>query len=178
MAVLAINGVEEGSLGMVTTFCHHDYVKVEPPEVLSTLVQQDSPKPSVVVVKIFTNSPYLPQGSFSFPYLDVTSLSVGATTTQFPLAWLCLCRLPFILPLRLSCHIRGRKRGSKSIHSTKKHCGKVLRSTITCLILCCCQSPSSSHPYQEEIPQTEEGPSLSPDLMWLQIVTWAKAQLK
>ena len=78
---------------MVTTFCCHDQAKAEPTEVFSALVQQESPKPSVVVVKIFTNSPYLPWGSFSFPYLDVTTLSVGTLTTQFPLAQSCLCRL-------------------------------------------------------------------------------------
>ena len=60
MAVLVTDGVEEGSLGMVTTFCHHDQAKVESSEVLSTLCQWVSPKPSIVVVKIFANSPYLP----------------------------------------------------------------------------------------------------------------------
>ena len=94
MAVLVIDGVEQRSLGMVTTFCHHDHVKVEPLEVFSTLVQWDSPELSIVVMKIFTNSPYLPQGSFGFPYLDVTTLSVGVLTTQFPLAQLHLHRLP------------------------------------------------------------------------------------
>ena len=39
MAVLVTNGVEEGSLGMGTTFCHHDQVKVEPLELLPTLLQ-------------------------------------------------------------------------------------------------------------------------------------------
>ena len=59
-AVLITNGVEEGSLGMMTTFCCHDQAKVESLEVLSTLHQQDSPEPSMVVVRIFANSPYLP----------------------------------------------------------------------------------------------------------------------
>ena len=62
VAVLIINRVEEGSLGMVTTFCHHAQAKVESSEALSTLHQWDSPKPSIVVVKIFANSPYLPWG--------------------------------------------------------------------------------------------------------------------
>ena len=39
MAVLVTGGVEEGSLSMVTTFCHHDQAKVEPSEVLSILIQ-------------------------------------------------------------------------------------------------------------------------------------------
>ena len=49
-----------GSLDMVTTFCHHDQAKVESLEAISNLCQWDPPKPSVVVVKIFANSPYLP----------------------------------------------------------------------------------------------------------------------
>ena len=81
MTVLITNGVEEGSLGMVTTFCHHDEAKVESSEVLSILHQSDSPKLSVVVVKIFTNSPYLPWWYSSILYPDVTSLSSGALTT-------------------------------------------------------------------------------------------------
>ena len=30
IAVLVTNGVEEGSLDMVTTFCHHDQMKMKP----------------------------------------------------------------------------------------------------------------------------------------------------
>ena len=62
VAVLVMDREEEESLGMVTTFCHHDQAKVESLEVLSTLLQQDCPKLSIVVVKIFANSPYLPRG--------------------------------------------------------------------------------------------------------------------
>ena len=57
MAVLITDGVQEGSLGMVATFCYHDQAEVESSEVLFTLCQWDSPKLSRAVVKIFTNSP-------------------------------------------------------------------------------------------------------------------------
>ena len=77
MAILVTDGVGEGGLGMITTFSHHDQAKVEPSEALSTLVQCDSPKSSVVVVTIFTNSLYLQWGSFSFPYLDISAFSEG-----------------------------------------------------------------------------------------------------
>ena len=43
MAVLVTDGVKEGSLGMVTTFCHHNQAKVETSEVLSNLLKWDSP---------------------------------------------------------------------------------------------------------------------------------------
>ena len=62
-------------------------------DALSNLVQQDSPEPGVAVVKVLTNLPHLPQGSFGFPYLDITTLSKGASTTQFPLTLLHLLRL-------------------------------------------------------------------------------------
>ena len=69
VVVLITDGVEEGSLGMVTTFCCHDQARVESSEVLFTLWQQDSPKPSVVLAKMFANSPYLPRGlSASFTW--------------------------------------------------------------------------------------------------------------
>ena len=42
MMVLITDSMEEGSLGMVTTFCQHDQAKVESSEVLSILCQLDS----------------------------------------------------------------------------------------------------------------------------------------
>ena len=74
MVVIATDGVGEGNLGMVTTFCCHDEAKVEASKALSALHQHDLPEPSVVVVMRFTNSPYLPWGSFGFLYLDMTTL--------------------------------------------------------------------------------------------------------
>ena len=93
MMILVADGVGEGILGMATIFCCSDQAKVEPLVGISTLFQWDSPELGIVVVKIFTNLPYVPWGSFGFPYLDITTLSVGTSTTQFPLTQLCLCRL-------------------------------------------------------------------------------------
>ena len=93
MVVLVTDGVGEGNLGMMTTFCHHDQAKMEASEALSALHQQDSPESCVVVVRRFTNSHYLPLGSFGFLYLEVTTLFRGTSSTRFPLDWLCLCRL-------------------------------------------------------------------------------------
>ena len=62
MVIFITDGVGEGYLGMVTTFCHHHQAKVEASEMLSALHQCDSLEPSVVVVWRFTNSPYLPWG--------------------------------------------------------------------------------------------------------------------
>ena len=90
---MVTNGVDEGSLGMVTIFCHSDQAKVEPLAMLSTLLQWDSPELGVVVMKIFTNSPYFPWGSIGLPFLDIATLSEAISTVQFPLSWLCLHQL-------------------------------------------------------------------------------------
>ena len=82
-----------GILAMVTIFCCTDQTKLEPSVTLLTFFQWYSPELHMVVVKIFTNVPYFPWGSISFPYLAVTVLSVGASNTQFPLAQLHLIRL-------------------------------------------------------------------------------------
>ena len=88
-----MDGISKGKLGMITTFYRSDQAKVEPSDTHSTLVQWDSSKPGVVGVKVFTNLPHLPKGSYGSPYLDITTLSVSTLTTQLPLALVCLCRL-------------------------------------------------------------------------------------
>ena len=93
MVVLVMDRVRDRNLGMVTTFCHHNQAKVEACEALSVLHQHDSPEPSMIVVRRFTNSPYLLWGSFGFLYLDVTTFSGGTSSSQFPLDQLCACRL-------------------------------------------------------------------------------------
>ena len=84
MVVLVTDWVEEGSLGMVATFCHHDQAKMEPSEVLSTLLQHDSPKLSSVVVKIFANPPYFPQGVFWLPLSGCNHSSSGHISHPIP----------------------------------------------------------------------------------------------
>ena len=93
MAIFITNGVNEWSLGMETICCHSDQAKVEPLVMLPTLVQWDSHQLAMVVMKIFTNSPYFPWGSFGLLFLDIATLSEGASTIRFPLSQLCLCWL-------------------------------------------------------------------------------------
>ena len=106
LVILVMDDAGKGRLGMITIFCRSDQAKVEPLDTISTLVQWDSPMSGVVVVKVYTNSPYLPCGSFNPPYLDVTTLSVSTLTTNFPLSLLCLHRL---LSLRSSFCKRKRE---------------------------------------------------------------------
>ena len=79
MVILVTDGVGEGNLGMVTTFCHHDQAKMGASDALYALHQCNSLEPSVAVVRRYTNSPYIPQGSSHFLYLDVSTLSGGAS---------------------------------------------------------------------------------------------------
>ena len=85
MAILITDGVGKGDLGKVTTFCSHNQVKMEASEVLTTLHQCDSPGPSVFVVRRYTNTPFIPQGTSRLLYLNVSDLPRGASSTQFPL---------------------------------------------------------------------------------------------
>ena len=57
LAILVTDSICEAKLGMITIFCRTDQVKVEPSDVLSALVQWDSPEPDVIVMKVFINSP-------------------------------------------------------------------------------------------------------------------------
>ena len=98
MGILVTDGVGEGKLGMMTVFCHSDRVKVEPSFMLLTLVRQDSHEPFMVVMKIFSTSPYFQWRSFSLPFLNIATLSEGTPTIQFPLSWLHLCQLLLYLP--------------------------------------------------------------------------------
>ena len=91
LAILITDGVREGKFGMVTVFCHPHQAKIEACDALSTLHQRDSSEPSVVVVRRYSNTPYIPTGMSHSLYLDVDSLSGGASSTQFPLDRLCLC---------------------------------------------------------------------------------------
>ena len=93
MVILITDGVGEGNLGMVSIFCHHDQNKMEALDTLSALHQCNSPKPSVVVVKRYTNTPYIPQGTSWLLYCDVSTLPGGASSVQFPLDCLHLQRL-------------------------------------------------------------------------------------
>ena len=83
MGILITDGVGEGHLGMVTTFCYHNQIKMEASDGLFALHQCDLPKPSVVLVKRYTNTPYIPQGTSTFLYADVGTLSRGTSSMKF-----------------------------------------------------------------------------------------------
>ena len=60
MVILITDGVEKENIGMVTVFCCHNPNKMEPSDAFPALCQCDTQEPSVVVVRRYTNTPYIP----------------------------------------------------------------------------------------------------------------------
>ena len=60
MVILVTDGMGEGNLGMVMTFCQNDQAKLEASDALSALCQHASLEPSVAVVRRYTNTPCIP----------------------------------------------------------------------------------------------------------------------
>ena len=84
-AILITDGIGEGDLDMMTAFCHPDQAKIEACDALSALC------PSVMLVRRYSNTPYIPRGTCCSLYLDVSTFSGGAASAQFPLDRLHLC---------------------------------------------------------------------------------------
>ena len=96
MVILIPNGVGKSYLGMVTVFCHPEQARIEACDALSALCQHNSCELSVVMVRRYSNTPYIPRGMSHSLYLDMSALSGGIAFTQFPLHRLGLCwLLPF-----------------------------------------------------------------------------------
>ena len=90
MVILITDGIGVRDLCMVMVFSHPDQARMDACNALSTLHQHDSSEPSVVVVRRYSNTPYIPRGISHSPYLDVGTFSGGIASAQFPLDRLCL----------------------------------------------------------------------------------------
>ena len=179
MTVLITDGVEGRSLGIVTTFCHHDQAK---DGVICSALHLTPMGLSLTkhsVVRIFANSHYLLWGSSSFLYLDVTTLSSGALTAQFPLDQLCLWQwLSYSPTLVILLHeAEDKELKFYPIHQEMlwESSEEDLHLSDPILLL---GPPSPFFIHQEESSGTEEGPSLSLALVQLQSMTWVRAQLE
>ena len=170
MVILVTDGLGEGNLGMVTTFCHHDQAKMEASDALSNLYQCDSLEQSVVVVRRYTNTPYIPHGSSCFLYLDVSTLSGGASSMQFSLDWLHLCRLLPYSDTEVGMEVFSYFQEALRQSSEDEH---HLSDPILLLVL-----SSASPPHQEENTQMEEGSGFHPAIKCFQSTSQAKVQLE
>ena len=61
MAILITDGVGKGDLGIVTTFCSHNQVKMEVFEMFATLHQYNPHESSVFMVRQYTNTLFIPK---------------------------------------------------------------------------------------------------------------------
>ena len=79
------NRVEESDLSLVKVFCHPDQARMDACDTLSALCQCDSSELSIVVVRRYSNTAYIPRGMSCALYLDMDTFSRGVASTQFPL---------------------------------------------------------------------------------------------
>ena len=86
--VLVIDSIREGDVRLVMTFCHNDQAKVEASDTILAVCQWDLSELSMVVVRRYTDMPYIPKGTSQPLYLDVSMLQWGTSSTQFPLSQL------------------------------------------------------------------------------------------
>ena len=179
MAILITDGVGKGDLGMVTTFCSHNQVKMESLEVLATLHQCNSPEPSVFIVWRYTNTPFIPWGISRLLYLNGSDLPGGTSSSQFPLNCLCLQNLlPYSKTKVLLPHGEG-EMGYRRYPFSQEVLWKCSEE------LCCLSNPVSlSMPSLAPPPHLEEGIHMegklgyNPALQYLQDFNQAIAQLK
>ena len=140
MVILVTDGVGEGKLEMVTTFCCHDQARMEASNALSALCQCDLPKPSMVVVRRYTNTPYIPWGTFHLLYLDMSTLLGGTSSTKFPLDWLCLHKLLLFSDTDVVLPQKEGEVGLKVFPISNRLCGKVQKRTPSSQTQFCCWS--------------------------------------
>ena len=53
--------LEKGGIGMIMTFCSHNWVMMEASEAPTALHQCDSPEPRVFMVRRYTSTPFIPK---------------------------------------------------------------------------------------------------------------------
>ena len=74
LAILIMNRIEEGELGMLMVFCHLNQAKIDACNALSVLHQCNSSELNMVVMRRYSNTPYIPRGMSHLLNLDVGTL--------------------------------------------------------------------------------------------------------
>ena len=165
-------------------FCHSNQAKEEPLVTLLALVQQDSHELAMVVMEIFTNSPYFPHVSSGLSFHDIPTLSEGTSTIQFPLSHLCLCWLLLYSPNQVILPKEEKEANKLKItlitkealwdSSIEEHC----LSSLVPLLLPPLVPATSLRIYKDRGSQTDDRLDFNMALKQLQVVTWAKSQLE
>ena len=179
MAILITDGVGKGDLGLVTTFCSCNQAKMEASEALATLHQCNSPKSSIFMVRRYTNTPFIPQGTSRLLYFNASALPGGASSTQFPLDHLYLWKLlPYSkTKVLLSCE-EGRW-GLEHTPFPERFYGNAPKSCTTspmqCHYQCLCQLPL---PTWKKVFRWEQKLGYNPALQCLQDFNQTRAQIE
>ena len=132
--ILVTNGVGESDLVLVPVFCYSNQASMEVCNGLSALCQLDSWKPSVVVRRRYSDTPYIPRECPHSHYLDMGTLSRGVASTQFHLDMLHLCQLLPFSQQRSNCLLR-------CIPISQSSIGIVQRRITIFPVPSLCQSP-------------------------------------
>ena len=179
LAILITDRIGERDLDMVVVFCHPNEAKMEACDALSILHQCELSKPSMVMVRRYSNTPYIPQGMSCSLYLDMGTLSGGTSSAQFPLDRLCLCWLiTFSRTDVLLTHEEGEERLEMYPHlpeilwdssEEEHHLSDPSSLSVSMLTL---------PPHLEEGTQMEGGSGYHPALKLLQDANQARAQLE
>ena len=119
---------------------------MEASEALSTLQQCNSLKPRVFMIRRYTNTPFIPQGTSRLLDLNVSDLPQGTSSTQFPLDSFCLWKLlPYSKTEALLPHEEG-EMGYRTYPFHESSYGNVLKRLTTYPILWHYQCPHQLHP--------------------------------
>ena len=106
---------------MVTVFHHPDQDRIGACDALTALSQHDSSQPTVVVIRRYSNTPYLPRGDVPCTLSGCGHFLWGNASPQFPLDRLHLCwQLPFSKSEVLLPHEMGEE-GLKRHRSEEEH---------------------------------------------------------
>ena len=156
MVILITSGVGKGDLGIVTTFCSHNQVKMEASEVLTTLHQCNSPEPNVFMVRRYINTPFIPKkppGSSTSMWV----ISPGALLLPNFLWTACIYGSCFhILRLKCSYPVRRGRRGTAHTPFQRDSMEMLQRIVMPLQPSVTINSFTSFPPYLEEGIQTEE----------------------
>ena len=179
MVILVTDRVGEWNLGMVTTFCHHNQAKMEASDAFSALHLCNSLEPSALIVRRYTNTPYIPGGSSHLPYLHMSILSGGASSTQSHWTSYVYAGCSPSLTLGCSCLEKRERWDWKCFPTSYMLHGKAQkRSTISLTWFCCQSLHQPLIPIKKRAPRLGGGSGFHQALKLLHDVNQARAQLE
>ena len=129
-------------MGMVMVFCHPHQVKIEACDALSTLHQCDLSEPSLVVVRRYSNTPYIPRGNIPFILSRCGHFLRVCFLHPISIRQVVAMLANFLSPgLRCCYHMRRGKKGWRHTTIFQRSYGRFQRRITIFPIQSLCQSP-------------------------------------